>query len=116
MTYPVSAVTGVPLVFKVGSTQLSVAEPVATVTVALAVAVAPAPFEQTSVNVVVAVSAPVDCAPVSPGVPGQVPVGVHDTAFVALHCSVELPPVVMLVGVAVSTRLGAAAVTETCVD
>jgi hypothetical protein len=36
--------------------------------------------------------------------------------LVAVHCRVELPPVVTLVGVAVSTRLGAAAVTETCVD
>jgi hypothetical protein len=62
------------------------------------------------------VSGPVDCAPVTPGVPGHAPVGVQETALVALHCRVELPPVVTLVGVAVRTRLGAAAVTLTCVD
>jgi hypothetical protein len=64
MWYPVSVVTGVPFVFSVGGTHVSVAVPVdaATVTVALLLVVPPEPV-QLNVNTVVALSAPVDCDP-----------------------------------------------------
>jgi hypothetical protein len=64
MWYPVSVVTGVPSVFSVGGTQVSVAVPVAafTVTVALWLIVPPVPV-QLKVYTVVAVRAPVDFDP-----------------------------------------------------
>jgi hypothetical protein len=65
MWYPVSVVTGVPLVFCVGGTQVSVAVPVllaVTVTVAVWPAVPPVPV-QLNVYAVVALKAPVDFDP-----------------------------------------------------
>lgn len=103
------------MVFCVGAAHERVADPDATFTVALALAVAPAPLVQVKVNVVWAVSAPVDCDPDNPTWLDQPPDAAQDVAFVELHCSVDVPPVVMLVGVAVSTTLGAAAVTLTWV-
>jgi hypothetical protein len=64
MWYPVNVVTGVPFVFSVGGTQVSVAVPVVvvTVTVALWLVVPPAPV-QFNVYTEVALRAPVDCVP-----------------------------------------------------
>ncbi len=65
MWYPVSVVTGVPSVFFVGGTQVSVAVPLllpVTVTVALWLAVPPVPV-QLNVYTVVELSAPVDFVP-----------------------------------------------------
>jgi hypothetical protein len=65
MWYPISVVTGVPLVFSVGGTQVSVAVPVllaVTVTVALWAVVPPVPV-QLNVYTVVALRAPVDVDP-----------------------------------------------------
>jgi hypothetical protein len=64
MWYPVSVVTGVPSVFSVGGTQVSVAVPlvVVTVIVALLLDVPPEPV-QLNVYTAVALSAPVDCDP-----------------------------------------------------
>jgi hypothetical protein len=54
--------------------------------------------------------------PVSASLPLQPPEAVHEVAFVLDQASVEAPPAVMLVGVAVSVTLGAAAVTVTRVE
>ncbi len=76
-----------------------------TVTVALALALPPEPV-QVSVNVVVALSAPVDCEPLVAWAPLQPPEAVQLVALVELHVSVELLPLVTVVGLAVSVTVG----------
>jgi hypothetical protein len=84
--------------------------PAVTVTVALAAAgVVPLAPEQVNVKVLVALSAavatlpPVDCAPL------QAPDAVQAVALVEDQVSVVVPPVVTLVGLALSETVGAAA-------
>jgi hypothetical protein len=79
-----------------------------TVTVVLAAAgVVPLAPEQVNVNVLVALNAavttlpPVDCAPLHP------PDAVHAVALVEDQVSVEVPPVVTLVGLALNDTVGA---------
>jgi hypothetical protein len=81
--------------------------PAVTVTVVLAAAgVVPLAPEQVNVNVLVALSAavttlpPVDCAPL------QAPDAVHAVALVEVQVSVVVPPVVTLVGLALSETVG----------
>jgi hypothetical protein len=54
-----------------------------------------------------AVSALVDSEPVSPLVPLQSPVAVHELALLDVHDSVEVPPLPIDAGVAVSVTVGA---------
>jgi hypothetical protein len=54
-----------------------------------------------------AVSALVDSEPVSPLVPLQSPVAVHELALLDVHDSVEVPPLVIDAGVAVNVTVGA---------
>jgi len=56
----------------------------------------------------VAVSAPVDCEPLVAFVPDQPPDATHELASVEDQLSVEAPPLVTLVGLAVSITVGAA--------
>jgi hypothetical protein len=117
MWYPVSVVTGVPSVFTVGGTQVSVAVPVAaaTVTVALWLVVPPAPV-QLNVNTVVALSAPVDCDPLIAWAPLHAPDAVQEVALVEDQVRVDVPPWATLDGLAVSDTLGGAADTVTVAD
>jgi hypothetical protein len=64
-----------------------------------------------------AVSAPVDCEPLSPLEPLQPPDAVQAVASVADHESVELFPLATELGAALISTVGAAAeVTETVAD
>jgi hypothetical protein len=54
-----------------------------------------------------AVSALVDSEPVSPLVPLQPPVAVHELASVDVHDSVEVPPLAIDAGLAVKLTVGA---------
>jgi hypothetical protein len=68
-----------------------------------------------------AVSALVDSEPVSPLVPLQPPVAVHELASVDVHDSVEVPPLPIDAGLAVKLTVGAgggggAAITVTCAE
>ncbi len=78
-----------------------------TVIVADAEVLPPLPL-QLSPYVLVILSAPVDDVPLVAFVPNQAPEAVQLVAFVVLHISVELPPLVTNAGVAVSTSVGAA--------
>jgi hypothetical protein len=53
-----------------------------------------------------AVSAPVDSAPLGPLVPLQSPVAVHELALVDDHDSVALPPLAIDTGLAVNVTVG----------
>lgn len=61
-------------------------------------------------------SAPVLCEPLTASVPDHVPEAVHVVALLTDHVKVELPPLVMLVGLALNDMLGAAAETVTVAD
>jgi hypothetical protein len=65
---------------------------------------------------VVALSAPVDRDPLASRVPLQPPEAEQLVAFVEDQLKVELEPVVMLVGFALSETLGGGADTETVTD
>jgi hypothetical protein len=106
------------LVFSVGATQVSVTEPVVTLTVTLAVALTPALFAQVTEKVVVALTGPDERVPLRPGVgSGPKPLAVQDAALLELHCRFVLPPIGMLVWLAVSetTGVGVGGVTVTLV-
>ncbi len=93
MTYPVSVVTGVPLVFLVGATHDSVAVPVVTgvtVTVTLPWAVLPAPLLQVMEKIVVALSAAVVCWPAVASLVVQF--AAQLVVFVDVHVSTVFPP------------------------
>ena len=85
-----------------------------TETDALAAVVPPVPV-QLSVNVALAVNAPVLWLPAVDLVPLQPPDAVHDVAFVELHVRLLLPPLLTVVGDADNATVGAgvALVTET---
>jgi hypothetical protein len=119
MWYPVNVVTGVPLVFCVGATQVSVAVPLllaVTVTVALWLAVPPAPV-QLRLYTVVALKAPVDLVPLIAWAPLHPPDAVQLVALVDVQVSVEAPPLETLVGLALNDTVGpAGAETVTVAD
>ena len=63
-------------------------------------------------------SAPVDCEPLVALVPDQAPEAVHEVALVVDQETVELPPLVTVLGLAVKLTVGAGVggVTETVAD
>jgi hypothetical protein len=63
-----------------------------------------------------AVSAPVDCDPLMGWAPDQAPDAEQAVACVADQVNVELVPLVMLLGLALSLIVGAAFLTETVAD
>ena len=76
-------------------------------TVTLLLADPPDP-EQLRENVLAAVSAPLDCEPLTALVPDQASDAVQLVAFVELHVSVEALPLVTDVGLALRETVGAA--------
>jgi len=76
------------------------------VTVAVAGALVPPVPVQVSVYAVLVVNAPVFKVPLADFVPLQPPEAVQDVAFVELQVSVEVPPLAMVVGFAVSVAVG----------
>lgn len=86
-----------------------------TATVALCDTEPPLPV-QVMVNVVVALSAPVDCEPLVPRAPDQPPEALQLVALVEDQLSVELPPLDTPVGVALKDAVGADADTATVTD
>jgi hypothetical protein len=116
MWYPVS-VAGVPLVFSVGGTQVTVAVPVdaVTVTVADCDAEPPAPV-QVRVNFVVVVSVGVVCEPAVASEPLQPPEAVQAVALVDDQVNADVAPLFTVVGFAVKVTAGAGVVTETVAD
>jgi hypothetical protein len=77
--------------------------------------VPPGPL-QVNVNVVVAVTAPVDCEPWTVFVPDQAPEAAQAVALVADQFSVALLPLVIALGPTLRLTLGAADLMETVVD
>ena len=57
-----------------------------------------------------------DCAPLSGSLPDQAPEAEHAVAFVALHFSVELVPLAMVLGDALILTLGGIEFTVTVTD
>jgi hypothetical protein len=84
-----------------------------TVTVTLCWAVPPAPV-QASVNIVVALSAPVDWLPAVAFVPLHPPEAVHELALVEDQVSIELPPAFTVVGLADNITVGAGGAPMIC--
>ena len=103
--------------FVAGGTQVSVAVPVAdaTVTVADWDAEPPAPV-QVSVYLVDALSAAVLCEPLVASLPLQPPEALQEAALVEAQVNVDVPPLAMVLGFAVSVTVGAGAVTVTVAD
>jgi len=64
----------------------------------------------------VALSAPVDCVPRTAFAPVQAPVAVHEVALLDDQLNVELLPLTMLVGLALSVTVGTSLVTVTVAD
>ena len=63
-----------------------------------------------------AVSAPVDCEPVTALVPDQAPEPVHAVALVVDQPKVELPPLATVLGLADKLMVGNGWVTDTVAD
>ena len=105
-----------PLVTALGPTlRLTVGLGALMETVADCAAVPPGP-EQVSVYVASAARTPVDCEPLAGLLPDQAPEAEHAVALSALHLSVELVPLAMVLGVALMLTAGAADFTESVVD
>jgi hypothetical protein len=86
-----------------------------TLTVVDCDALPPGPV-QVRPNVVVALRTPVDWEPVAGWVRAQPPVAVQDVAFSALHVSMALVPLGMLLGDADIATVGAGEFTDTVTD
>jgi hypothetical protein len=63
-----------------------------------------------------AVSTPVDCVPLVALLPVQPPEAVQEVALLEDQVSVDMPPLAMLLGLALSAIVGAFALTETVAD
>jgi hypothetical protein len=63
-----------------------------------------------------AVSAPLDCEPLIPLLPDQLPEAVQAVALVEDQLSVDALPLAMVLGLAVKLTVGAGAVTETVAE
>jgi hypothetical protein len=63
-----------------------------------------------------AASTPVDCVPLIGLLPDQAPEAEHEVAFAATHRSVELVPLVRVLGEALMLTVGAVDFTETVAD
>jgi len=61
-------------------------------------------------------TAPVDEEPLVDLLPDHAPEAVHDAALVADQVSVELPPAVTVLGLALSATVGVAEATDTVAD
>jgi hypothetical protein len=66
--------------------------------------------------VVFALSAPVDCEPLTALAPDQAPVAVHEVALVTLQLKVELEPLATVLGLALKVTTGAGEFTDTVAD
>ena len=105
-----------PLVTEFGlAVRVTVGTGALAVTVVDCAAVPPVPV-QVSVYLVDAVSAPVLCEPLVASLPLHPFEAMHEVAFVADQVKVELPPLVTVLGFAVSTTAGAGIATVTAVD
>jgi hypothetical protein len=106
----------VPLAMVLGATEMLTEGGTAlTDTVAIWAAVPPGPVHD-NVKVVLAVSAPDDCAPLMALAPDHPPEAVHEVAFFVAQVSVVEAPELMVLGLAVSVTVGAEAETVTVVD
>lgn len=63
-----------------------------------------------------ALSAPVDCEPLTAFAPDQAPDAVHEVALVALQLKVVLEPLLTLLGLALKVTTGAGELTDTVAD
>ena len=63
-----------------------------------------------------ALSAPVDCEPLTARVPDQAPDAAQEVALVADQLNVELPPLLIALGPTLRLTAGVAAFTETVAD
>ena len=105
-----------PLAIALGPTlKLTVGTGVVTVTVADCAALPPGPV-QVNVYVALAVSTPVDCEPLAALLPDQAPEAEQAVAFTADQVSVELVPLLIVLGAAPRLTTGAGGVTETVAD
>jgi len=100
---------------------LRVAVPLAGVVAGVTVTVAlwraePAEPAQLNVYVAVALRAAVDCEPVVATLPDQPPEAVQVVALLLVQVSSDVPPVLMIEGLALRDTLGGAAATETVTD
>jgi hypothetical protein len=84
-------------------------------TLVACVALPPAPV-QVSVNVLLALSAPVDCEPLKALLPDQPPEALQAVALFEVQDNVALAPLVTVLGLAVIDTVGEAGVTVTVVD
>jgi hypothetical protein len=110
-------VDAVPLFTVLGvAEKLTVGPGALTDTVADCTALPPAPA-QVSVNVALALSAPVDALPLSAFGPDHAPEAVHEVALVDDHVRVELSPLATLLGLALKDTVAVGfALTVTVVD
>jgi len=58
----------------------------------------------------------VDCEPLVASLPDQAPDATHEVALVEVHDSVEAPPLVTVLGLALKLTVGAGEVTVTVAD
>ena len=86
-----------------------------TVTVVDCAALPPAPV-QVSPYVALALSAPVDCEPLTGMLPDHAPDAEHDVALVADQVRVELLPLITELGLALRLTVGAGDFTDTVAD
>jgi hypothetical protein len=66
--------------------------------------------------VALALSAPVDCEPLTGMLPDQAPEAVQEVAFVDDQANVDAAPLLTVLGVAEKLTVGTGAVTETVAD
>jgi hypothetical protein len=65
---------------------------------------------------VFALSAPVDCEPLTALAPDQAPVAVQEVALVTVQLKVELEPLTTVLGLAFKVTTGAGELTDTVAD
>lgn len=96
--------------------RLTVGAGAVTETVADCVALPPVPV-QVSTYVALALSAPLDCEPLMALLPDQAPEAMQEVALVEAHVKLELPPLAMVLGLALRVTVAVgAALTVTVVD
>ncbi len=109
-------VVALPLATVLGAAaRLTVGAAALTDTVADWVALPPVPV-QVSEYVALAVSAPVDCEPLTALLPDQPPEAVQEVALVDDQVKVDVPPLTTVLGLAAKVTVGAGEVTDTVAD
>jgi len=109
-------VDALPLVIELGfAPSVTVGADALTDTVADCAALPPAPVH-VNVYVALALSAPVDCEPLTALVPDQAPDAVQEVAFAEDQVSVALAPLAMALGPTLKLTVGVGAFTETVAD